>query len=104
MGSSAAFKSLEPGPIDLTRLTRIASLNAIFRIERRGDEFHVRLSTAGAFIPAQGGASDPAAADAAIAAALQNGGAKNVTRLYRGGDVPEEHVWLKGEGWTLAYR
>jgi len=26
-----------------------------------------------------------------------------VTRLYRGGDVPEEACWVRGHGWCLAY-
>ncbi len=102
MGSRAGFKAIEPGPIDLVRLTRMASLNAVFRIERRGDDFHVRTTGPGGFIPARGGASDPAA-DAALTAALEGGGAKRVTRLYRRDDIPQERVWLKGEGWCLAY-
>ncbi len=102
MGSRAAFKAIEPGRMDLGRLARMGSMNAIFRIERRGDEFHVRLPVPGGFIPAQGGASDPAA-DAALTAALETGGAKKVTRLYRSDDIPAERVWLKGEGWYLAY-
>src|SRR5581483_10568739 len=98
MGSRAGFKAMEPGPIDLMRLARMASMNAVFRIERRGGEFHVKLTVPGGFIPAQGGASDPTA-DAALMAALENGGAKKVTRLYRSEDIPSERVWLKGEGW-----
>jgi protein-L-isoaspartate(D-aspartate) O-methyltransferase len=102
MGSRAGFKAIEPGPVDFVRLARMASMNAVFRIERRGDEFHVRLTVPGGFIPAQGAASDPAA-DAALSAALESGGAKKVTRLYRRDDIAQERVWLKGQGWCLAY-
>jgi protein-L-isoaspartate(D-aspartate) O-methyltransferase len=104
MGSRTKFEKIERGAIDLARLARMASMAAIFRIERRGEDFHVRPTVPGGFIPAHGGARDPAAADAALTAALENGGASKVTRLYRDGeDVPEERVWLKGEGWCLAY-
>jgi protein-L-isoaspartate(D-aspartate) O-methyltransferase len=100
MGTRAAFKSIEPGAMDLVRLARMAGQNVVFRIARRGDEFHVRTTVPGGFIPAEGGDD---AADAALAAALGKGGAKNVTRLYRTDDIPEARCWLKGEGWCLAY-
>jgi protein-L-isoaspartate(D-aspartate) O-methyltransferase len=103
MGSRGVFKSIEPGAIDLGRLARMAAYNVVFRIERRGDEFQVRLTVPGGFIPAQGAANDPEA-EAALTAALEKGGSKNVTRLYRRDDIPPEQVWLQGEGWCLAYR
>jgi protein-L-isoaspartate(D-aspartate) O-methyltransferase len=102
MSSRSAFKSIEPGAMDLPRLARMASFSVIFRIERRGDEYHVGLTMPGGFIPAEGNGKD-ATADAALVAALESGGAKNVTRLYRRDDLPEERCWLRGEGWCLAY-
>lgn len=101
MGSRSVFKSIEAG--DRAWLARLATHNVVFRIERRGDGFQVRSIVPGAFIPAQGAATDPAA-DMALTAAFEKGGSKDVTRLYRQTDIPEEQVWLKGEGWCLAYR
>jgi protein-L-isoaspartate(D-aspartate) O-methyltransferase len=86
---------------DMASIMRLAKRQVSFRIERRGEEFHVRLGVPAAFIPAE--AMDEAA-DAALVEALEKGEAKNVTRLYRGGaDIPEERCWLRGEGWCLAY-
>jgi protein-L-isoaspartate(D-aspartate) O-methyltransferase len=101
MSTRAAFRSLQPGPLDLAQLARMVPQHVVFRIERRGDDYHVKPGVWGGFIPAEGGDSD--AADAALAAALQNGGAPKVTRLYRSKDIPEERCWLRGEGWCLAY-
>jgi protein-L-isoaspartate(D-aspartate) O-methyltransferase len=84
----------------VAKIMRLAQAQVMFRIERRGEEFHATPSIPAAFIPAE--AADPVA-DAALAAAIEQGGAKKVTRLYRGGDVPEERCWLRGEGWCLAY-
>ncbi|HZT88066.1 MAG TPA: hypothetical protein VFA12_08860 [Stellaceae bacterium] len=44
------------------------------------------------------------AAEAALDAALQKGGAGEVTRLHRRDDLPDEQCWLRGNGWSLAYR
>jgi protein-L-isoaspartate(D-aspartate) O-methyltransferase len=102
MGSRGVFKSIAPGALDFARFARLAAYNEVFRIERRGDEFHVKPTVPGAFIPAQGAAND-STADAALAAAFEKGGSKKVRRLHRRDDIPEEQVWLKGEGWCLAY-
>jgi protein-L-isoaspartate(D-aspartate) O-methyltransferase len=42
--------------------------------------------------------------EAALAAAFENGRAHEVTRLYRRDNLPEENCWLRGAGWSLAYR
>ncbi|MGH8143777.1 MAG: hypothetical protein ACREU2_14825 [Steroidobacteraceae bacterium] len=34
--------------------------------------------------------------------ARQVGGEREVTRLYRGGSLPEENCWLRGDNWCLA--
>lgn len=106
MGTRAGLKEAaeaaqkEPSKSDMAKIIRLAQSQVMFRIERRGEEFHVAPSVPAAFIPAEAG--DPVA-DAALAAAIEKGGAKKVTRLYRGDDVPEERCWLRGEGWCLAY-
>jgi protein-L-isoaspartate(D-aspartate) O-methyltransferase len=74
---------------------------AVFRIERRGDEYLARRISPVAIFPCVGGRDEEAAS--ALAAAFARGGAENVTRLYRHGDVPEEECWLRGKGWCLAY-
>ena len=100
MGSRAGLKDASCGKSDMAKFVRLYQSQVVFRVERRGDEFHVTPGVPAAFIPAEGADE---ASEAALAAALENGRAKNVTRLYRGGDVPDERCWLRGEGWCLAY-
>ena len=100
MGSRAGWKDVGSAKIDMAKVMRLYQSQVVFRVERRGDEFHVTSGVPAAFIPAEGADE---ASEAALAAALEKGGAKNVTRLYRGGDVPDERCWLRGEGWCLAY-
>jgi protein-L-isoaspartate(D-aspartate) O-methyltransferase len=74
---------------------------AVFCIVRRGSEFHARWISPVAIYPAQG-ARDPES-EAALAAALAKGGdGRQVTRLYRGADIPGGECWLKAPGWALA--
>lgn len=74
----------------------------VFRIERRGDDFLAQRIT-GVAIFSCGGMRD-AVSEAALAAAFAKGREQEVTRLYRRDDVPEENCWLRGAGWSLAYR
>lgn len=74
---------------------------AMFRIERRGKDFFVRLISGAAFIPGEG-MRDPAS-EAALAASFAGGGVEKVTRLYRTGELPDERCWLRAPGWALAY-
>jgi protein-L-isoaspartate(D-aspartate) O-methyltransferase len=75
---------------------------AVFRIERRGDEFSARRISAVAIFPCEG-VRDPAS-EAALAAAFNKGDGREVTRLYRRDDLPEEQCWARGAGWCLAYQ
>ena len=75
---------------------------AVFRIERRGNDFHVQRISAVAIFPCEG--MRDAESEAALAAALEKGRVQEVTRLYRRDDVPEADCWLRGAGWSLAYR
>jgi protein-L-isoaspartate(D-aspartate) O-methyltransferase len=45
-----------------------------------------------------------AGSEAALAAAFEKGDGREVSRLYRRDDVPEEDCWVRGTGWCLAYR
>ncbi len=99
MGSRES-KDSSSGKADLARFVRLYQSQVVFRVQRRGDEFHVTSGVPAAFIPAEGADE---ASEAALVAALEKGGAKNVTRLYRGVDIPDERCWLRGEGWCFAY-
>ena len=88
------FQGPESGPIERR--------GAVFRIERRGDEFSARRVSAVAIFPCEG-ARDPES-EAALAAAFEKGDGRDVTRLYRRGDLPEGQCWLRAPGWCLAYR
>jgi len=65
---------------------------AVFRIERRGEEFLAQRVSSVAIFPCDG--ARDAASEAALAAAFDGGGAERVTRLYRRDDLPEEECWL----------
>jgi protein-L-isoaspartate(D-aspartate) O-methyltransferase len=75
---------------------------AVFRIERRGDDYSARRISAVAIFPCAGG-RDPDA-ESALAGAFARGNGENVTRLYRRDDISEADCWLRGKGWCLAYR
>lgn len=75
---------------------------AMFKIERRGGDFLAGLVSATAIIPGESMRDD--ASEAALAAAFAKGGVKDVTRLYRTDQLPDEQVWAKAPGWSLAYR
>jgi len=100
MGSRVGLRDGASGPFDMAKFMLLYKSQVVFRIERRGAEFHVTPGIPAAFISAEG-ADD--ASDAALVAALEKGGARNVTRVYRGEDVPDERCWLRGKGWCLAY-
>jgi protein-L-isoaspartate(D-aspartate) O-methyltransferase len=74
---------------------------AVFRIERRGDDFLARRVSAVGVFPCAGG-RDPVS-EQALAAAFEKGGAERVTRLYRRDDLPDDQCWVRGPGWCLAY-
>ena len=75
---------------------------AVFLIERRGGEYLAKWLSPVAIFPCEG--MRDAASEAALAAAFEKGGWRDVTRLYRDDDVPEENCWLRAPGWSLAYR
>jgi protein-L-isoaspartate(D-aspartate) O-methyltransferase len=75
---------------------------AVFHIERRGSDFLVPRIFPVAIFPCEG-MRDPQS-EAALAAAFEKGRVREVTRLYRGDDAPEEDCWLRGTGWSLAFR
>jgi protein-L-isoaspartate(D-aspartate) O-methyltransferase len=74
---------------------------AVFRIERRGEEFLARRISGVVIFPCEGARDETS--ERAFAAAFDKGGAERVTRLYRRDDLPEEDCWLRAPGWCLAY-
>jgi protein-L-isoaspartate(D-aspartate) O-methyltransferase len=75
---------------------------AVCRIERRGSDFLAQRISGVAIFPCEG--MRDAESEAALAAAFEKGRVQEVTRLYRRDDVPEENCWLRGTGWSLAFR
>jgi protein-L-isoaspartate(D-aspartate) O-methyltransferase len=75
---------------------------AVFRIERRSGEFLAQRVSAVAIFPCEG--MRDAQSGAALAAAFEKGRVQDVTRLYRRDDLPEEDCWVRGTGWSLAFR
>jgi len=75
---------------------------AVFLIERRGGDYLAKWLSPVAIFPCEG--MRDAASEAALAAAFEKGGWRDVTRLYRGDDARQENCWLSAPGWSLAYR
>lgn len=75
---------------------------AVFRIERNGSDFLARWISPIAIFPCEG-ARDPVS-EAALAEAFKVARWREVTRLYRRDDLPQEQFWLRAPGWCLAYR
>jgi protein-L-isoaspartate(D-aspartate) O-methyltransferase len=75
---------------------------AVFLIERRGSDYLAKWLSPVAIFPCEG--MRDAASETALAAAFAKGGWRDVTRLYRRDDPPEENCWVRAPGWSLAYR
>lgn len=88
------------GP-EVRGLRDIEMHGAVFRIERRGDDYFARWISPVAVYPCEGGRDD--ASEAALAGAFKNGRWREVTRLYRTDAVSEDRCWLRGQGWCLAF-
>jgi protein-L-isoaspartate(D-aspartate) O-methyltransferase len=93
MTSDQGFGAISPAAM--------ASAGAVFRIERRGDDYLASWISAVAIFPCAGGRDE--VSERALAEAFAREGWQNVTRLYRHQDVPSERCWLRGPGWALAY-
>ena len=92
------FQSARPGVIDPMKLM---NSGVYFQVQRHGTEFDARGVMATAIIPCES-ARDPAS-ETALAAAFEKASWTRVKQLVRGGNVPEEHCWLRGDGWCLTY-
>ena len=74
---------------------------AVFRITRRGDVFDADFVSPIAVFPCEGVRDD--ASERALAVAFEKGGFREVKRLRRTDDVPDEQCWVKAPGWCLTY-
>jgi protein-L-isoaspartate(D-aspartate) O-methyltransferase len=89
-----SFDAAGKAPQDIVRQ------GAVFRIERRGNDFLAKWISAVAIFPCEG--ARDAESERALAAAFAKGMPGNVTRLHRHNDVLAETYWLSAPGWCLA--
>ena len=75
---------------------------AVFRIQRRGEEFDARYISPISIYPCTGARDD--ASEAALIAAFGKGGWREVTRLCRQDRISDAECWLSASTWSLAYR
>jgi protein-L-isoaspartate(D-aspartate) O-methyltransferase len=74
---------------------------AVFRILRRGEDFDARFISPISIYPCTGARDD--ASEAALIAAFNKGGWRDVTRLRRQDRVAESQCWLSAPTWSLTY-
>lgn len=82
-------------------LTTDQRRGAVFRFTRQGTGFLARAISQVEFFPCEG--ARDVESEAALATAFENERWREVTRLYRGDDVPVENCWASAPGWCLAY-
>jgi protein-L-isoaspartate(D-aspartate) O-methyltransferase len=80
---------------------RLASAGAVFRIQRRGNDYLATWISSVAIFPCAGNRDE--VSERALDEAFAKGGWQKVTRLYRHQEIAEERCWLHGSGWCLAY-
>lgn len=80
---------------------QVARSGAVFRVRRTDGAYQADWISPVAIIPCDGGRDEPS--EQALAEAFARGGWQKVTRLYRGGGIPDERCWVRGDGWCLAY-
>jgi protein-L-isoaspartate(D-aspartate) O-methyltransferase len=80
---------------------QIASAGAVFRIERRGEDYLAKWISPVAIFPCVGNRDE--ASERPLADAFAKGGWEKVTRLCRNQRIAEEKCWIRGPGWALAY-
>ena len=79
----------------------------VLLIARRGDDYVAKGLSKVAAYPYEGRGREEASEVAPTAAIDKDDetkeGWENVTRLYRGDNVPEDRCWLRATDWSLAY-
>jgi protein-L-isoaspartate(D-aspartate) O-methyltransferase len=82
---------------------RMARAGAVFRIERRGQDYFARWISAVAIFPCVGSRDE--ASERLLADAFAKGGWERITRLYRKPDIErisDESFWIRNPTWGLA--
>jgi protein-L-isoaspartate(D-aspartate) O-methyltransferase len=80
---------------------KMASAGAVFRIERRANDYFASWISAVAIFPCAGSRDE--VSERALAKAFAKKGWERVTRLYRHQKIPAKRCWVRGDGWCLAY-
>jgi protein-L-isoaspartate(D-aspartate) O-methyltransferase len=80
---------------------KFASAGAVFRIERRADDYFANWISAVAIFPCAGSRDE--ISERALAKAFAKKGWDRVTRLYRHQKIAAKRCWVAGAGWCLAY-
>jgi protein-L-isoaspartate(D-aspartate) O-methyltransferase len=83
-----------------TMPSQMARSGAVFRIERRDDDYFASWISAVAIFPCAGSRDE--VSERTLAEAFAKGGWQQVTRLYRDQEIPEERCWVRGPAWCLA--
>lgn len=96
MTTGKGFDDLSKKPQEMV------SLGAVFRIARRGRDYDAKWISPVAIFPCAG--ARDAASEEALSGALAKDRLSEVTRLYRDAKISEEDCWLRGDGWSLAYK
>jgi protein-L-isoaspartate(D-aspartate) O-methyltransferase len=84
------------GPLEFSRPS-----GAVFRITRRGGDYDADFVGPIRVFPCEGMRDE--ASEQALAAAFEKGGYRDVKRLRRTDEVPDEECWVKASGWSLTY-
>jgi protein-L-isoaspartate(D-aspartate) O-methyltransferase len=100
MTSDQSFAAKDQG-FAAKSLERIESAGAVFRIERRGNDYFASWISGVAIFPCAENRDE--GSERALAKSFAKGGWQKVTRLYRNQEIPEERCWIRGSGWCLAY-
>lgn len=74
---------------------------AFFLIERKGTDYLAQWKSPTGIYPCMG--ARDTISETALAGAFRKGGAEQVTRLYRSGEIEEGRSWLRGPDWALAF-
>lgn len=74
---------------------------AVFRITRRGEDFDADFVSPIAVFPCEGMRDE--VSERALAGAFEKHGYRDVKKLRRTNNVPDEECWVKAPGWSMTY-
>jgi protein-L-isoaspartate(D-aspartate) O-methyltransferase len=100
MTSDQSFATKDQG-VTAKSLAQIERAGAVFRIERHDKDYSAYWISGVAIFPCVG--NRDGVSERALADSFAKGGWRNVTRLYRNQEIPDDRCWIRGSGWCLAY-